>query len=272
MNSKKIKVTQFISYTNTLLHTLFFSVKILHRQLGDYTTTKGIEMKKPIPKIDMFKNYVWQLVFRICVFLFLVWAYFFKHEYFDLIITKSEELKWEAMGFTVEEMKNILYSQASIWWVWAIWAIFMLHMISQMIPESKYITMGSRKNFAKHYQPVENFDKLEMYQYVQKNNLGAVWTLLAWLGLNGIIGALYVFGIIGIPELVLVTGAFCVLCDLTLPRLDILLPFSITSGVTVYLVFMEIGSIIENVGLLNPEIGKYLTGIFEKLKDKHENE
>lgn len=63
---------------------------------------------------------------------------------------------------------------------------------------------------------------------------------------------------------------FCVLCDLTLPRLEIILPFSITSGITVYLVFMEIGSIIENVGLLNPDIGKYLTGIFEKLKDKHE--
>ena len=60
---------------------------------------------------------------------------------------------------------------------------------------------------------------------------------------------------------------FCVLCDFTLPRLNIQLPFSIATGVTVYLVFMEIGSIIENIGLLNPEIGKYLTGIFEKLKN-----
>lgn len=65
---------------------------------------------------------------------------------------------------------------------------------------------------------------------------------------------------------------FCVMCDLALPRLNIILPFSIASGITVYLVFMEIGSIIENVGLLNPEIGKYLTGIFEKLKDKHGDE
>ena len=170
-------------------------------------------MKKELPKIDMYKNYVAQLIFRICLFLFLVWAYFFKHEYFDLIITKSDELKWQAMGFTVEEMREIIFSQASIWWVWAIWAIFMLSMITQMIPESKYITMGSRKNFAKHYQPVENYDQLELFRYVQKNNLGAVWTLLAWLGLNGIIGALYVFDIIGLPELVLVTGAFFV-CDL----------------------------------------------------------
>lgn len=65
---------------------------------------------------------------------------------------------------------------------------------------------------------------------------------------------------------------FCVICDIALPRLEIILPFSIASGVTVYLVFMEIGSIIENVGLLNPELGKYLTGIFEKLKDKHHDE
>ena len=63
---------------------------------------------------------------------------------------------------------------------------------------------------------------------------------------------------------------FCVLCDLTLPRLSITLPFSLATGITVYLVFMEIGSIIENIGLLNPEIGKYLTGIFEKLKNKDE--
>ena len=63
---------------------------------------------------------------------------------------------------------------------------------------------------------------------------------------------------------------FCVLCDLTLPRLSITLPFSLATGITVYLVFMEIGSIIENIGLLNPEIGKYLTGIFEKLKNEDE--
>lgn len=64
---------------------------------------------------------------------------------------------------------------------------------------------------------------------------------------------------------------FCVLCDNALPRLNITLPFSITTGITVYLVFMEIGSIIENIGLLNPEIGKYLTGIFEKLKNHDTN-
>ena len=170
-------------------------------------------IKSNLPKIDMFKEYVGQLILRIGVFFFIFWAYIFKPEYFDLIVTKAEMLKWQANGFTLDEMREILYSQASIWWVWAVWAFFMLNMISQMLPDFRRITMGSRKNFAKHFQPVENYDKLEMYQWVQKNNLGAIWTLLVWLGLNGIIGALFVFDIIGIKELVLISAAFYV-CDL----------------------------------------------------------
>ena len=170
-------------------------------------------IKNNLPKIDMFKEYVGQLILRIGVFFFIFCAYIFKPEYFDLIVTKAEMLKWQANGFTLDEMREILYSQASIWWVWAVWAFFMLNMISQMLPDFRRITMGSRKNFAKHFQPVENYDKLEMYQWVQKNNLGAIWTLLVWLGLNGIIGALFVFDIIGIKELVLISAAFYV-CDL----------------------------------------------------------
>ena len=176
-------------------------------------TARGFRMEKTSHKIDMYKSYVIQLIFRICVFLFLVWAYFFRPEYYDLIITKGDMLRWEAQGFSVQEMKDLIFSQASIWWVWLIWAIFMISMIMQMLPESRLITMGSRKNFAKHYSPVEGYDELELFRYVQKNNLGAVWTLLAWLTLNGIVGALYVFGIIGIPELILVSGAYFV-CDL----------------------------------------------------------
>ena len=145
-------------------------------------------MEEKTKETNMFRGYVIKLILRICLFLFLVWAYFFRHEYFDLIITKSEELRWQAMGFSVEEMKNVLYTQASIWWVWVIWGIFMVSMIMQMLPEVKHTTMGSRKNFAKHFQPVEDYDRLEMYEYVQRNNLGAVMTLLVWLAFNGVFG------------------------------------------------------------------------------------
>ena len=65
---------------------------------------------------------------------------------------------------------------------------------------------------------------------------------------------------------------FCLACDLTLPQFQITLPFKLVNAVTVYIVLMESGSIIENVGVLNPAIGKYLTGVFEKVKKPEEAE
>ncbi len=65
---------------------------------------------------------------------------------------------------------------------------------------------------------------------------------------------------------------FAVVCDLTLPNLGIILPVSITGAVAAYLVFMEIGSIIENIGVMNPQLGKYLAMVFAKVKHPDEDE
>ena len=64
----------------------------------------------------------------------------------------------------------------------------------------------------------------------------------------------------------IVSVLFCILCDQTLPSLNILLPFHLVDAVTGYIILMESGSVIENIGITNPEIGKYLTGIFEKIQ------
>lgn len=63
---------------------------------------------------------------------------------------------------------------------------------------------------------------------------------------------------------------FCLVCDLTLPEFNVVLPFQLTTAVTVYIVIMEIGSIVENIGVMNPEIGKYLSGVFEKVQKDHD--
>lgn len=65
---------------------------------------------------------------------------------------------------------------------------------------------------------------------------------------------------------------FAVICDLTLPAMGIILPVSITGAVAAYLVFMEIGSIIENIGVMNPQLGKYLALVFAKVKQPEEIE
>lgn len=58
---------------------------------------------------------------------------------------------------------------------------------------------------------------------------------------------------------------FCYLCDWALPQFDIQIPVQLFSAVTVYLVVMESGSIIENLGLMFPELGEHLKDVFSKV-------
>ena len=59
---------------------------------------------------------------------------------------------------------------------------------------------------------------------------------------------------------------FGVVCDATLPLVDIMVPFSLASAITIYIVVMEIGSILENLSKVSPVMAKYLGFIFEKLR------
>lgn len=86
-------------------------------------------------------------------------------------------------------------------------------MISQLFPENKRITMGSRKGFETHFHEAEDYDRLKMYEYVQANNLAAVRVLLVWLSFNAVFGILYVADIIGPRELLLLS-TFYYVCDL----------------------------------------------------------
>ena len=56
-----------------------------------------------------------------------------------------------------------------------------------------------------HYRRAEHYSELELYRYVQKNNLAAIWVLLAWLSVNAVFGALYVMDIIETKELILLS-------------------------------------------------------------------
>ena len=59
---------------------------------------------------------------------------------------------------------------------------------------------------------------------------------------------------------------FGVVCDATLPMINILVPFSLASAITIYIVIMEVGSILENLSKISPVMAKYLGFIFEKLR------
>ena len=59
---------------------------------------------------------------------------------------------------------------------------------------------------------------------------------------------------------------FGVMCDASLPTIGIMIPFPLAGAITVYVVVMEIGSILENVSKISPVMARYLGFIFEKLR------
>lgn len=64
----------------------------------------------------------------------------------------------------------------------------------------------------------------------------------------------------------LLSVALCVVVDGGLPRLAVPVDVDFSAACCVYLAIMEIGSILENIGAINPELRGPLSKIFAKLK------
>lgn len=70
----------------------------------------------------------------------------------------------------------------------------------------------------------------------------------------------------------LLSVALCIVVDVSLPRLGIPVEVDFSALCCVYLVIMEIGSILENIGAINPELREPLSKIFAKLKGSDTDE
>lgn len=93
-----------------------------------------------------------------------------------------------------------------------VWAIFMALMLAHLMPNIKILSMARRKVFRTEYEPAEQYDRLELLEYVQRMNLGAWKVMLVWLSCNAVFGALYLTGVIGPQDLLMLT-VFYFLCD-----------------------------------------------------------
>lgn len=65
---------------------------------------------------------------------------------------------------------------------------------------------------------------------------------------------------------------FAVVCDILLPYIGITLPLVISKGTAIYIIVMECGSIIENIGKANPDLGKHLKGMFSEIETLEKEE
>ena len=70
----------------------------------------------------------------------------------------------------------------------------------------------------------------------------------------------------------LLSVALCVVVDESLPRLGVPVEADFSAVCCVYLVIMEIGSVLENIGAINPELRVPLSKIFAKLKGSDTDE
>ena len=111
-------------------------------------------MKNSLARGKMFQVYVLKLGFRLAVFLLVLWAYFKAPEYFDIIVTEKIEIDWILSGQPLTELYAYLEG-INHFWVYLVWGLIMIEMVIAMLPDSKYLTMGSKKEFPDYYVPVD---------------------------------------------------------------------------------------------------------------------
>lgn len=108
-------------------------------------------------------------------------------------------------------------------------------------------------------------------------NVNAVLAVLVFIGMDVVSGMVKAFSTTGFDSSVMRQGFYHKLgevlavglltaADFYLPLVGVNVEVSFSAIGCAYFVLMEIGSIIENIGIINPELVGPLTKIFAKLK------
>lgn len=144
-------------------------------------------------KHKMFTIYMTRLVARIIIFIAVLIMYFFHRDWFTIVVSERFFLNFTPLHI--------------------LWAILMGGMIIHLLPKFR-ITMSGLKSRPYTYREPENgYDKLQLFEYVKQMNIRAWRVLLLWISFNAIFGILYLCGVIGAEELVILS-VFYFTCDL----------------------------------------------------------
>lgn len=139
----------------------------------------------------MMMKFIGVFCLRLLIFLLVLYMYIFDRKRIHLLMTQ------DMIGGVT--LINVL------------WLIFMIMMIRHIFPSKKQ-SMAMLKSMQQQYLEVREYSQLELYKYVQLQNIKAWQVMLCWLIFNSIFGVLYLFKIIGNEELLVLT-VFYYLCD-----------------------------------------------------------
>ena len=109
----------------------------------------------------------------------------------------------------LELLQQPLFS--SINFLHILWIIFMLMMLKHLFPKEPF-TMALLKSKKKKFVPVDNHSRLELLEFIQKQNIAAWRVMLIWLLGNSVIGLLHALNILNDADLFMLT-VFYFLCD-----------------------------------------------------------
>lgn len=132
----------------------------------------------------MFKRYFRRFLLRGAVFLTVLYFYLFHYDWF------------------LELLYTPLLGPAAP--IHALWVIFMTIMVVHLLPNWR-ITMAARKSLGLHFVPAENYSKEELFDFVSDQNIRAWRVMLAWICFNAVWGVLFLSGVIGQEELLMLT-------------------------------------------------------------------
>ena len=142
-------------------------------------------------KTKMMKSYLFKLVIRVSIFLGVFSFYLYDKE---LLV----QLIYQPIYLGI----NFLH---------ILWVIFMLMMMMHLFPKDT-LSMALLKKQENKYDPVDNYSRLELLEYVQNQNVKAWIVMLIWLIGNAFVGLLYAFNVIDKADLLMLT-VFYFLCD-----------------------------------------------------------
>ena len=147
-------------------------------------------------KTKMMNRYLLNFIVRLSIFVTVFVLYLSRKELLIDILTHKFSFGIENYGIT---------------FLHVVWAFFMVMMVRHLIP-GKTLSMALRKNEAENYVEVEGYSELELVKFIQDQNVKAWKVMLLWLSFNAIWGALYLFGILDVADLLMLT-VFYFLCD-----------------------------------------------------------
>ena len=146
-------------------------------------------MLKGIIKTAMMYRYYIKFVMRLTVFLCVLLLYLTKKEWILDILHH---------GF------SLYMADFEITTLHVLWAMFMGLMLLHLFPLDS-LSMALRKNQKETYVEVPGYSELELMKFVQDQNVKAWKIMLIWLSGNAVAGLLYLFRILDVADLVMLT-------------------------------------------------------------------